>query len=93
MSSTDLVKKLESEEIEFPNIIISDLNMPIMTGFQMMDEIRKLPKYNSSIKTYIQSALVNPKDLDFIENSNTYSGHYEKFITIEQVNEIIENLV
>ena len=91
LSSQELVEKLKSEEVDFPDIIITDLNMPILSGFEMMDQISKLPKFNSSTKTYIQSALINPVDMEVIEKSPVYAGHFEKFISIEKAIEIVED--
>jgi CheY-like chemotaxis protein len=50
---------------ELPGIILLDINMPIMDGWEFLDEYSKLkPRINKKIRIYMVSSSVNLADLD-----------------------------
>lgn len=46
LSSTNAIEALEVIKREHPDIIISDISMPQMTGLEMIAEIKKMDNYN-----------------------------------------------
>ncbi|MDX1277396.1 response regulator [Oceanihabitans sediminis] len=58
----------ESGEV-LPDVIFLDINMPIMDGWQFLDEFIKL-RISKNITVFIVSSSVDPAD---IEKSETYS--------------------
>lgn len=48
---------------ELPDIILLDINMPVMGGWQFLDEFVKIkPKYDKKIAVYILSSSTAPGD-------------------------------
>lgn len=55
---------------EFPEIILLDIQMPYMNGWQFIEELQKFPEaLLKKCRLYMYSSSVNPKD---VERSKTY---------------------
>ncbi|MFD0799069.1 response regulator [Maribacter chungangensis] len=67
---------------ELPQVIFLDLNMPIMNGWEFLDEFIKLPN-NSLNKTviYVISSSVDPRDIEKVKEYELISNYILKPIT------------
>jgi CheY-like chemotaxis protein len=58
------VEKVENPSAVLPDILFLDIDMPLMDGFQFLDEFEKLsPTIKSGIKIVMLTSSVNPQDL------------------------------
>lgn len=62
INGKDALEKLDAEKIFIPDFIFLDLNMPIMSGKQFLQEIKKLPRL-SHIPVVIYTTSSYDKDL------------------------------
>lgn len=67
---------------KIPPFIFLDLNMPIMNGWEFLEEFSKIPS-NSLKKTtiYIISSSVDPRDLERVKNYKAVNNYILKPIT------------
>jgi CheY-like chemotaxis protein len=77
---------------ELPDIILLDIEMPIMDGWDFMEKMEGLFKTNPSMDTkiYIVSSSISYDD---IERANSYPnviGYYSKPITLADINVILQ---
>ncbi|WP_458626346.1 response regulator [Winogradskyella sp. PC D3.3] len=87
-----LIDNLYNNE-ELPDIIFLDINMPIMDGFQFMEEYVKIkPKLNKKIIIYMVSSSVDPVDIERAKNISDISDYIIKPIRAGQLQEIMANL-
>ena len=76
-----------------PEVIFLDLNMPVMNGWEFLDEITKLPSNNLE-KTfiYIISSSVDPRDLEKVKNYKSVNNYILKPITPNDLENVLKTL-
>ncbi|TXE13931.1 response regulator [Seonamhaeicola algicola] len=73
-----LIDNLNNEK-ELPDVILLDINMPIMDGFQFMEEYIKIkPKVGKKITIYMVSSSVDPVDIDKAKSISEISDYIIK---------------
>lgn len=98
-----LVFKNGSEAINFlrpiieqnekaPEIIFLDLNMPVMDGWQFLDEFITIPT-KKEIVIYIVSSSIDPQDYEKAKKYKNVSNYIVKPIEINHLEEILHELV
>jgi CheY-like chemotaxis protein len=81
MSGLEYLKECVSDSnLEFPDIIFLDLNMPIMDGFAFLEEYDKIvseyPQYQEKSRIIILSSSISPQDID----KASVNAHVFKYI-------------
>lgn len=76
-----------------PDIILLDLSMPIMDGWQFLDEFVKInPKIGKKITVFICSSSISPDDVARAKAINAVSDFIIKPMTKEKLIEMLKNL-
>lgn len=76
-----------------PNIIFLDINMPVMDGWQFMDEYVKFkPKISKEITVYMLSSSNDEDDIEHAKSINEISDYLIKPVTPVQLEEIVKVL-
>ena len=76
-----------------PDVIFLDINMPIMDGWQFLDEyIRLKPRIGKKVTIYMVSSSVDPVDLERAKKISELSDYIVKPITSNTLKDIIEAL-
>ncbi|MCK0160670.1 response regulator [Muricauda sp. F6463D] len=76
-----------------PDIIFLDINMPVMDGFQFMEEfVDLLPKLKKTIKVYLVSSSIDPKDIKKAKRINAISDYLVKPLKANDIKEILSQL-
>ena len=70
---------------KFPEIILLDLNMPVMDGWKFLSEFTKIPTH-AKIKTtlYIVSSSINPYDVAKAKSYSLVTDYLIKPVKIDQ---------
>lgn len=70
-----------------PEIILLDLNMPVMDGWEFLEEFTQIPS-SKTITIYIITSSINPEDVERAKQYESISNYIVKPVTIETLKEI-----
>lgn len=77
---------------EIPELILLDLNMPIMDGWEFLQEFTKLrPKIARPIELYVVSSSINPTDMERARAIQEVSDYIVKPIQLNDFDKIFNN--
>jgi CheY-like chemotaxis protein len=83
----------KSNKDEFPDVILLDINMPIMDGWEFIENYLLLkPKIGKKILIYMVSSSVHEADLVKANSISEISDYIVKPITRENMFEIVKKL-
>lgn len=75
-----------------PEIIFLDLNMPVMDGWEFLDNFTKIEnKLGKTITLYIVSSSINPVDIEKAKGIQMVKDYLIKPVTIEDLEAIFLN--
>lgn len=73
-----------------PEIILLDLEMPVMDGWDFLKEINELHMNNTNI--YIVSSSISHEDKEKAKSFPKIKGHYSKPINLKKIEEITKKV-
>lgn len=89
----DDLKDKATQGMNLPSIIFLDLNMPMMTGWEFLDEYLQLENQAAAqSKVYIVSSSIDPKDLLRIKDYSVIRNYILKPVTTDDLQNIIIEL-
>jgi CheY-like chemotaxis protein len=89
----DFFKEYLHQTESLPDLILLDINMPILDGWQFMDEFVKLsPLINKKITVYIVSSSIDEDDHKKALSYQQVSDFIVKPITVALLKKMVEDL-
>lgn len=83
------LKENQDNEQLLPNLILIDIHMPIMTGFEFMDIYNQLPlKLKQQCDVYVISSTIDEDDIKKVDANKNIKALHEKPITKEFLHSI-----
>ncbi len=82
------LKSIISAGDQLPDIILLDLNMPVMDGWQFLEEFTKI-KTAKKITIYIITSSVDPADVLKAKQYDNVNNYIVKPITLETLRELL----
>lgn len=86
----NLLPKLHTKT-NLPDVIFLDLNMPVMDGWQFLDELIKIP-IAEQIPLYIVSSSVDSRDIKKAESYKMVNKYIVKPFSLSIVQELMNEL-
>ena len=81
--------ELENSEVLLPDVILLDINMPIMDGWQFIEKLRAIfPEISKRTGIYIVSSSIAYSDKERAENYPEVKGFLSKPLTVKALKEI-----
>ncbi len=80
-----------TDEDKLPDIIFLDLNMPVMDGWEFLNEFIKIKnQLNKKITLYVVSSSIDPRDLERARSFNLVTDYLIKPIELKKFEKIFE---
>lgn len=79
---------IESNQDHLPDVILLDLNMPVMDGWEFLDQFIKIPS-KKEITIYIVTSSIDPQDMEKAKDYDKISNYLIKPISSEKLQEIV----
>jgi len=82
-----------NDKNKMPDIIFLDINMPVMDGYQFIEDYRKISsKLDKTIKIHMLSSSIDPVDIEKVKNINEISSYITKPIEKGVLKSVFEDL-
>ncbi|PTX45163.1 response regulator receiver domain-containing protein [Christiangramia gaetbulicola] len=80
-----------TDEDKLPDIIFLDLNMPVMDGWEFLNEFIKIKNnLNKKITLYVVSSSIDPRDLERAKSFNLVTDYLIKPIELKKFEKIFD---
>lgn len=90
--SLESLKECISNATGIPHIILLDLVMPEMDGWEFLDQVEKMVGWKDKMNVYIISSFVNSKDRDLAKNHPLVQGYFDKPLTKINVEKMFQSV-
>lgn len=78
---------------DLPSVIFLDLNMPIMNGWEFLEDFAQIPNQNrEKVIIYILSSSVDPRDLERIKHYKVVNNYILKPVSPNDLKRVLEQV-
>ncbi|HKK39866.1 MAG TPA: response regulator [Cryomorphaceae bacterium] len=74
---------------EIPDVILLDLNMPVMNGWEVLDRLKDI-ELGKKVAIYVCSSSINPSDIRKAKEINIVSEYIIKPLNLEELDELLD---
>ncbi|MCL5246335.1 response regulator [Cellulophaga sp. 20_2_10] len=94
LDAIEELNRLRVAKKKLPKLIFLDLNMPIMNGWEFLDDFQKIPEHiREGVIIYIISSSIDPRDIERVKTYNIVSDYILKPVTPKDLENLLEELV
>lgn len=87
----DYIKDSIANPEQFPNLMLIDINMPIMNGWEFIEAYQML-NIQQSVDMYILSSSVYENDIEKTKSYTSVKGFISKPLSIERLKELVNGI-
>lgn len=85
-------KQVLADESYNKVLVLLDINMPVMTGWEFLEDYAKLPESNVHVDIFILTSSVSDSDKDKARNNPNVKDFITKPITLSVVEKLFEHI-
>jgi len=88
----DYLTEVSQSGASFPHLMLVDINMPILNGWEFLETFEKL-NLPQKADMYMLSSSVYENDIEKAKSFKTIKGFISKPLTIERLSELLRQIV
>ncbi|MGJ8658240.1 response regulator [Cellulophaga fucicola] len=93
LDAIEELNRLRVAKEKLPKLIFLDLNMPIMNGWEFLDDFQKIPGHiREGVIIYIISSSIDPRDIERVKTYDIVSDYILKPVTPKDLQNLLEEL-
>lgn len=93
LDAINFLKAIRHKPKELPQVILLDIFMPVMDGWEFLEEYKALQlKPEKPIVIYMVSSSIDPRDIERVRTIPSVSGYIIKPITRERFLELLKTV-
>lgn len=85
----DYINSILSDDESFPDVILIDINMPILNGWDFIEAYERL-EVNRKVDIYMLSSSVYENDIERAKSYKSVKGFISKPLSIERLSELLK---
>lgn len=87
------LKELMAKGEDLPEVLFLDLNMPIMNGWEFLEDFVKIPNpVGKKVIIYIISSSIDPRDLERIRNYKMVNNYILKPLSPQDLENVLKDV-
>ncbi len=87
------LKELTTKGEDLPEVLFLDLNMPVMDGWEFLEDFVKIPNLNGKkVIIYIISSSIDPRDLERIRNYKVVNNYILKPLSPQDLENVLKDV-
>lgn len=90
--SLEALKECFVKSEGIPDIILLDLIMPEMDGWEFLDQVKNIADFEKNICVFVISSFAKSKDRDLAKKHPMVRGYYDKPLSKVSVDQIFQSL-
>lgn len=87
----EVIHLLSDANNQLPDIILLDINMPVIDGWQFLEQIEQLP-HKDKLNVFIMSSSIDANDIEKSKSFSTVKDFISKPINNDKLNKLIESI-
>ncbi|MEZ5018501.1 MAG: response regulator [Flavipsychrobacter sp.] len=92
LHAIEFIKSNIEADCDKPILIMLDLNMPIMNGWEFLEEYEQLGLFHQKdIRLIVLTTSINPDDIERAKNTNLVHSFINKPLTAQKLDTILHN--
>ncbi|MEM9647818.1 MAG: response regulator [Bacteroidota bacterium] len=85
--------ELSETPLELPDLMLLDINMPVMNGWELLEELKVGPSnIRNQVQIHILTSSIAPEDLNLSKTYNFINGYITKPLTDADMEKLIHSL-
>ncbi|MCL6274197.1 response regulator [Muricauda sp. 2012CJ35-5] len=89
----ELIHRAQMPE-NLPDLVLLDINMPVMNGWELLEELKKGPTaIRSNVQIHILTSSIAPEDLNLSKHYSFINGYITKPLTKADLENLAQGLV
>ncbi|TDO19679.1 response regulator [Pedobacter duraquae] len=89
--AVDYLTELQSQQQDFPDLILIDINMPVLNGWEFLEAYEKM-NAGQKIDMYMLSSSVYENDIEKAKTYKTVKGFISKPLSINRLIELFDGI-